>query len=144
MDACDGSLELLEHALNRANAEVAPDAEERKGGAGDLGKALLSAGKDQLAVICHVPKARHEVLKPKEWVEAILGKFEPEIVEEAEEVVKAIVKADKEKERFPLKIRDEAINLGYSMLLEKGLVGADDSDDDGIDGEALENAGIEW
>jgi hypothetical protein len=39
------------------NAEVDEAAEERKGGAGHLGKMLLSAGDKQVAIVCHVPKA---------------------------------------------------------------------------------------
>lgn len=35
-------------------------AEERKGGAGDLGKFLLSAGETQLVGLAHVPKALAE------------------------------------------------------------------------------------
>jgi hypothetical protein len=39
------------------NVEVDEAAEERKGGAGHLGKMLLSAGDKQVAIVCHVPKA---------------------------------------------------------------------------------------
>lgn len=39
------------------NQEVDPEGEERRGGAGELGKLLLSAGDKQLAILCHVPKA---------------------------------------------------------------------------------------
>lgn len=123
MENCQGSLELLQHALDGANTEVAEGSEERKGGAGDLGKMFLSANDDQLAVICHVPKSRQEVVTPKEWVETFLAKFNGKIVEETDEVVKAIIPADKDNERFPLKMRDEAINYGFAFLSDKGASG---------------------
>eukprot|EP01147_Barroeca_monosierra_P001499 gene1499-4657_t len=143
MESCEGSLELLQHALDGANVEVDEKAEDRKGGAGHLGKMFLSASDSQVAVICHVPKDRLEVVKPKEWVESFLSVFDGKIVEESEEVVKVVLPGDKENERFPLKMRDEAINLGFAYLCKKGLV-RDDDDDDMLDGEALEDAGIEW
>lgn len=121
MESCEGSLELLQHALDGANVEVDEKAEDRKGGAGHLGKMFLSASDSQVAVICHVPKDRLEVVKPKEWVESFLSVFDGKIVEESEEVVKVVLPGDKENERFPLKMRDEAINLGFAYLCKKGL-----------------------
>ncbi|EGD73497.1 flagellar associated protein [Salpingoeca rosetta] len=144
MEKCEGSLELLQHALDGANVEVDEKADDRKGGAGHLGKMFLSANNDQLAIICHVPKDRHEVVTPKEWVEVFLGMYNGKIVEEGEDFVKATVPADKDNERFPLKMRDEAMNLGYSFLAKKGLVREDEDEDDMLDGDALEAAGIEW
>ncbi len=56
----EGDLALLEKVLEGCNAEVDEAAEERKGGAGDIGKFLLSAGEDKLVAIGHVPKALAE------------------------------------------------------------------------------------
>ena len=43
--------------------------------------------------------------------------------------------------KFPLKLRDEAIAAGLALLRTKGLIPADDSDDDVNYAEA---AGVEW
>lgn len=56
----EGDMALLEKVLEGANAPVDEAAEERKGGAGDIGKFLLSAGETQLVGIGHVPKALAE------------------------------------------------------------------------------------
>lgn len=71
------------------NAEVDESAEERKGGAGGLGKMLLSAGDKQLAIVCHVPKAlqeSNESFNIKEWVQAVVGATGATVTEEGEEV----------------------------------------------------------
>lgn len=55
-----GDMSLLEKVLEGANLEVDENAEERRGGAGSLGKFLLSAGETKLVAIGHVPKALAE------------------------------------------------------------------------------------
>lgn len=44
VDTPNGSIELLKHVLEGANKEVEEGSEERKGGAGDIGKCFYSAG----------------------------------------------------------------------------------------------------
>lgn len=39
-----------------------------------------------------------------------------EVLEESEEFVKIVMKADQEKGVFPLKVRDEAINAGFQLF----------------------------
>jgi hypothetical protein len=51
-------MSLLEVALEGMNAEVDEAAEERKGGAGHLGKMLLSAGPSKVILIAHVRAQR--------------------------------------------------------------------------------------
>lgn len=55
-------MELLEAVLEGANVEVDEAADERKGGAGKIGKMFFSSGVNQLAMICHVPKELAEKL----------------------------------------------------------------------------------
>ncbi len=52
----EGDPALLDKVLEGMNAPVDEAAEERKGGAGDIGKFLFSAGETQLVGVCHVPK----------------------------------------------------------------------------------------
>jgi hypothetical protein len=139
----NGDFALLEKVLEGANAEVDESAEERKGGAGGIGKMFASAGDSQLAMIIHVPAALSEKLSVKEWTETIATAVGAEIVEMGEEVSKCKVLADQAAGRFPLKLRDEAIAAGLALLKSKGLIPAGDDDDDD-DVNYAEAAGVEW
>eukprot|EP00892_Ulva_mutabilis_P012403 jgi/Ulvmu1/9535/UM053_0024.1 len=142
VDSPDGSIELIKYVLQGANKEVEEGSEERKGGAGAIGKCFYSAGKDVVAIACHVPKelAEEKGLSCKEWFDTVTAAMggEVEISEESEEIIIAVSKGSKEKELFPLKMRDAGSSAGYQMLLKKGLIPQDDSDDDFVaDPEAL-------
>jgi hypothetical protein len=54
LEVPNGDMGLMDAVLEGMNAEVDESAEERKGGAGALGKMLLSAGDKALAVVCQV------------------------------------------------------------------------------------------
>eukprot|EP00049_Salpingoeca_infusionum_P005646 m.94864 g.94864 ORF g.94864 m.94864 type:complete len:181 (+) comp13032_c0_seq1:498-1040(+) len=145
LENCIGSVELVEKAMEGANREVEEGAEDRKGGAGEVAKMLLSAGDEQLVAYCHVPESLKEQCNINEWVDRVVANMgEVEYLEKTETMIKFVAKKNKELGQFPLKMRDEAINFGYAFLKEKMLVPDDDSDDDGLDGDALEQAGIEW
>lgn len=141
-----GDMSLLEKVLEGANLEVDENAEERRGGAGSLGKFLLSAGETKLVAIGHVPKALAEAkgLTVKEWATELMQQMpKSKILEETEEVIKIEMDADTDNNVFPLKARDAAIDAGFKLLKKKGLVpeNAEDSDDDINYAEA---AGVEW
>jgi HMG (high mobility group) box len=142
MEDCMGRRDYLEAAMKAANAEIDPSGDDRKGGAGKLGKMLLSASNDALAVLGHVPDACPKDLSLKEWAECIAASVEGNIVEITEDTCFIEAKADQAAERFPLKMREGAINASFGLLRQKGLVVDDDSDDDF--GEMAEAAGIEW
>lgn len=75
---------------------------------------------------CHVPKdlATEKELSAKEWFDTVTKAMsgEVEVVEEGEELIIAKVLGSKEKELFPLKMRDAGSSAGYQMLLKKGLI----------------------
>lgn len=147
VDEPEGDLELLQHLLDAANVEVDDAAEERKGGAGDLGKAFLSAGNDQLAIIFHVPKELSEKkgVTMQEWMDALLKPVTDKgmkVVEQTDEVAKVVVPANPDAGVFPIKLRDECTSYGFAFLREKGLIPQDDSSDDDIN--YAEAAGVEW
>eukprot|EP00055_Hartaetosiga_balthica_P009883 m.40601 g.40601 ORF g.40601 m.40601 type:complete len:184 (+) comp6935_c1_seq6:592-1143(+) len=147
LETCEGSMELVLKAMEGANREVDEGADDRKGGAGHVAKMFLSANNDQVAIACFVPKALQEKneVTPKVWLDVFLSSLGGVVKDEGEELWTAVLPADKEKERFPVKMRDEAINLGFAFLVQKGLINDDDDDSDfGLDGDALEEAGIEW
>jgi hypothetical protein len=83
-------------------------------------------------MMCHVPKALQEAtpgFSLKEWVEAVAKAGHAQVVEEGEEVVKLVGAADREKELFPLKMRDAAQAAGFAYIKSKGLIPDEDSDD---------------
>jgi hypothetical protein len=127
------------------NAEVDEAAEERKGGAGALGKMLLSAGDKALAVLCHVPKALQEATPSfsiKEWAQAVADASGAKVVSETDEIVKLLGEGDAAAEKFPLKMRDAAQAAGFAYIRSKGLIPDNDSDDDYVPDP--ESVGIEW
>jgi hypothetical protein len=63
----------------------------------------------------------------KEWFDTVTAAMqgEVEIKEESDEIIIAVCKGSKEKELFPLKMRDAGSSAGYQMLLKKGLIPQD-------------------
>ncbi|GLI71765.1 hypothetical protein VaNZ11_017086 [Volvox africanus] len=147
LENTNGDLELVSIALEGMNAPVDEAAEERKGGAGHLGKMLLSAGDKTLAFLCNIPKELAESyphVQATKWIDKLIEAAGGKVVtrEESEEVIKVLVEGDPSNNLYPLKMRDAASNAGCAFLRENGLLPDDDSDDDYIpDPEA---AGIEW
>lgn len=147
VETAEGNLDLISAVLKGMNAPVDESAEERKGGAGSLGKMLLSAGDKTLALLCNIPKdlqGAYENVKMNAWVDKLVAAAGGKVVtrEEEEEVIKVLIEGDADAGLFPLKMRDAAQNAGFAFLRENGLIPDVDSDDDYIpDPEA---AGIEW
>jgi hypothetical protein len=147
VDEPAGDMALLQHLLDGSNVKVDESAEERKGGADDLGKAFLSAGETQLAIIFHVPKelAERKGVTMQDWMDALLAPVKEkgmQVVEQTEEIAKVIVPANPDADAFPLKMRDDCTGCGFAFLRERGLIPADDSSDDDIN--YADAAGVEW
>ncbi|KAI8470430.1 MAG: flagellar associated protein [Monoraphidium minutum] len=146
LETPNGDMTLMDSVLEGMNAEVDEAAEERKGGAGALGKMLLSAGDKALAMVCQVPKAlqeAHDNFKMAEWVKAVVDATGAKVTEETAELVRMVAEADPEKEKFPLKMRDSAQNACFAYLRTAGLLPADDSDSDDMPPNA-EDFGVAW
>lgn len=142
VESANGEWELLDKVLEGFNKEVDESAEDRKGGAGDLGKILLSASDERLILLCHVPKEVEGEIDQAEWFKTVSDAVGAESIEcTLEKVLKSELKADSDKGIFPIKMRDTAINEGYNYLVSKQLVRPDDDDDD-VD--YAGDAGIEW
>merc|ERR1712146_215007 len=143
----DGDMELLEKAFAAMNAEPDPDPEqERRGGAGGVGKMVFSAGVTGLAIVCNVPKElqadkemqdapTREAMFADKWVEEVLGKFAKEApgLKVAEgssaDFAKAIIPANPDIGFFPLKFKDDAMSAAYNVLQTKHCFNASDSSD---------------
>merc|ERR1711871_444355 len=141
----DGDLELLEKAFAATNAIPNPDPEEeRRGGAGGVGKMVFSAGPQGLAVICNVPEelqqdkemqdapARKAMFADK-WVQTVINRFEKEAgkltVQEGSNAsfAKAFIPANPEKGFFALKFKDDCMSYAYEVLSQHNAMPAADS-----------------
>lgn len=148
VDSALGEWELMEAILEGMNKEVDPNADDRKGGAGHIGKCLMYADEKVLLIICHMPKELSDTLSQKDWFDAITESVGAKQIGESVDlpndggsVLKAELSADADKEVFPLKLRDAAIGRSFEFLVSKGLVRPDESDDDA---NYAEMADIEW
>mmetsp|Transcript_837 Transcript_837/g.2796 ORF Transcript_837/g.2796 Transcript_837/m.2796 type:complete len:267 (-) Transcript_837:152-952(-) len=144
MEQCEGDWELLQCAMTAANRKVDEDADDRKGGADNLAKILMSVddASTRLCAYVHVPAEQAGKVTAKEWIDATFASLGPKIIEEDGTFFKVECPQNKEKELFPLKMRDLGINQSFAFLRSKNLVPEDDSDDDV--GELYEAADIEW
>jgi hypothetical protein len=131
-ESAKSSMLLLEKVLEGFNKEVDEAAEERKGGAGDLGKTLLAASDEKLLLLCHVPKEIAGEIDQAEWFKAVVDACGATILPQGDDetVMKAELLADADKGIFPIKVRDDGINAGYNYLVAKQLVRPEESDDD--------------
>ena len=131
MEQPEGNVDLLEYCMAGANKEVEPDAEERKGGSGHIGKMLLSAGNTHLALVAYVPTALIPKIKAHEWLAEVASKVGGEIVGCATEgYARAAVKADPENDKFAIKDKDVALEAAFSYLKERDCFPEDNDDDD--------------
>lgn len=130
LDSCKGSMELLDVAMTGFNAEVDPAAEDRKGGAGGLGKLIFSYNDQKVVFQCHVPSTLQDKASAKEWFGIVAESMGGNIVSEEGDIIKGEALADPENGKYSIKMRDEAISAGYAWLQAKKLVIPDDSDDE--------------
>jgi len=148
MEKCQGRWDLLEDAMAGACKVVDEAGDDRKGGAGHLGVAFLSCDeKKDTKIIVHMNKDLQEALPIKEWVEAMVSDLgvQGKILEVSEDgcTCKAIADLDTDKQLFPLKQRDAAINASFAHLRSKNLVMEEDEEE--VDfGDMYEEAGVEW
>jgi len=130
VEAAEGEMKLMDKVLEGMNTEVDPEAEDRKGGAGDLGKMLFNANEHKLVIICHTPKEVMEKATAAEWMAGVLKVTHCTVVEKSEHIIKAEVANDPDKNIFTLKLRDEGMSASFAFLRSRQLMIEDDSDDD--------------
>ena len=68
----EGDVELLQMAMTAMNAQPDPEAEDRKGCSGHVGKMIFSTSVEQLAIVAYVPAAKKEKIDITEWVQSVL------------------------------------------------------------------------
>lgn len=131
MEAPGDDWELMESCMTGMNKEVDPEADDRKGGAGDLGKILFSAGDKKLLMMCHVP-AELEGSDVQEFLKAVGEPVGANFISFNDSIGKAEAIGDPDANKYPLKMKDEAIAAGFAYLRGKNLVLDDDDSDDDI------------
>jgi len=137
VDEPEGDMALLGMCMDAMNAESDPTEEERKGGSGRIGKMIFSACAEHLAVLAYVPEALKDSIDAREWLKKVIDTFGGEVVEGSTLLAKGIVKADADKGKFPLKMKEPCITEAIAYLKAKGLFPDkdDDSDDDYVFGD---------
>lgn len=133
----DGDIELLEESLKAMNEKADPEAEERKGGAGNVGKMVFSSGEERLAIVCDVPEDKREAIKAGDWMEAVLANFGGKMVKCEDGLAIGEVVKDADNNKFPVKMKDEGIQMSINHLKKLGLFPDkdDDSDDECVFGD---------
>lgn len=132
VESPEGDWELMDKVFEGFNLEVDESAEDRKGGAGGLGKVILSYNDDKLIWICHLPEEiqKEKNVDIKAWNANVIEVTGGSVVSETPTVIKGEAKANPDANKYSIKMRDEAINRCYIWLQDQKLVLADDSDDD--------------
>lgn len=131
MDSPGDDWELMEGCMTGMNKEVDPEADDRKGGAGDLGKILFSAGEKKLLMMAHVPEEL-EGSNVEEFLKAVGEPVGAKFISFENGVGKAEALGDADNNKYPLKMKDTAIAAGFTYLRAKNLVLDDDDSDDDI------------
>merc|ERR1712087_815630 len=138
IESPDGELELLQLAMTAMNAQPEEGAEERKGCSGHVGKMIFSAGVKQLAIVAYVPADKLEKVDITEWTNSVVGAVNGKVTKEAADadspmggkVMEAVVEADADKGKFPLKDKDSAMAAAFAFLRSKNAFPDDNDDDD--------------
>jgi hypothetical protein len=133
VDEPDGNLELLEMCMAAMNEKSDPSEEERKGGSGRIGKMIFSAGTEQLAVLAYVPEEKKGECDASAWLQKVLDLHGGEKSPGSTDLLaKGFIKADHNKNKFPLKMKEPSITEAIGFLKAKGLFPDKDDDSDEI------------
>jgi len=130
VDVPAGDLALLKTCVEAMNEKSDPTEEERKGGSGNIGKMVFSAGTEQLALCAYVPESKQGELECKEWLEKVVSMWPGgKVTDAAKDYCMGVIPTDSEKNIFPLKIREGLILEANNFLRKKGLFPEDKGSD---------------
>jgi len=138
MEKSFGSMDLLKSAMEAMNQEADPNAEEMRGGSGHIGKLILCSDNDNLQLLTYVPKEKLEKVTATVWMTEVLKMLGVKSVATGTDTLsQATVPKDSENNKFPVKMRDEAIAFGIQFLKANDCwnVPDTDSDDENFAGE---------
>merc|ERR1711933_704126 len=128
---------MLVESVKAMNAKSDPSEEERKGGSGHVGKAVMSVQEannecDNLCIVTYVPDS--ENCNAKEWLTSILklcgcGSVQPREDSNAGYAM-VCVKNDPSNNVFCLKFRDMVIQHANGYLRQNGLIPEHEEEDE--------------
>merc|ERR1712194_645732 len=129
VDVPEGDVNLLMECTKAMNTKSDPTEEERKGGSGNIGKMVFSAGVEQLAIVAYVPEGKQGELVCEEWLNKVLSLWSGKLVSSGKDYCVGAIATDSDKNIFPLKIREGLILEANNFLRKKGLFPEDNGDD---------------
>lgn len=127
----EGDCDLLLVAMDAMNADPDPEAEDRKGCSGHVGKMIFSAGTKQLAIVAYVPDSAHNKsagnVDVQVWTETVCAAVNGKILKPAADakspkggkVVVAVVTSDPDNGKYAIKDKDAAMAAAFNFLREK-------------------------
>jgi len=131
VDEPEGDVDLLQESVKAMNIKSDPTEEERKGGSGNIGKMVFSAGVEQLAIVAYLPEAKQSEMVCEEWLQKVVALYGGgKVLSAAKDYCVGIIPTNSDKNVFPLKIRESLILEANNFLRKKGLFPEDNSDDD--------------
>jgi len=131
VDEPEGDVDLLQESVKAMNVKSDPTEEERKGGSGNIGKMVFSAGVEQLAIVAYLPEAKQSEMVCEEWLQKVVSLYPGgKVLSAAKDYCVGSIPTDSDKNVFPLKIRESLILEANNFLRAKGLFPEDNSDDD--------------
>ena len=129
--------------ITAAAQDPDPEAEDRKGCSGHVGKMIYSAGVSQLALVAYVPDPEHNKSASKidvqVWMDHVLstvggGKVLTKKTKanspKGGYVVVACIPADADKGKFPLKDKDASMAAAFDYLRKHDAFPEDNDDSD--------------
>eukprot|EP00899_Mesostigma_viride_P013942 jgi/Mesvir1/22549/Mv18564-RA.1 len=138
----DGDMDLLIEVMNAMNKEIDQNEEEQKGGAGHVGKMVFSAGTEKLVCLAVVPEDKQAKINAKEWMEAVVAAVPGLAIVGDANAGKAAGQVAKSEDRFPIKMKDEALAAAFAYLRSKNAIPDREDDDDDVSW--MNDSGLEW
>jgi len=136
----EGDVDLLLESMKAMNQKSNPSDEERKGGAGKIGKMIFSCTDKVFAAVSYVPSDKAPQCSAKEWLSEVVANVANHAAVETIKTFEGVderswaavsIATDGEKGLFAIKMRDPSISMAYNFLKKRGLFpDADDEDDD--------------
>merc|ERR1719443_794803 len=127
-----GEVERMATALAEMNRPVDPEAEEAKGGSEHVAKALFSYGNTKTGVVCYVPEEHQKTLTADKWCSQIVQGLGGKVLPGASAgLAKGEIPGNEAKGKFPIKLKDDALQASIQYLVKIGVF--PDKDDDSED-----------
>ena len=108
-----GDVDWLYETMRAMDEKSDPTEEERKGGSGHIGKMVISIN-EQLccSMVAYVPPDKTADISAEAWLQDVLKAMKApaeSFISGNKNPAKATIKQDKEKDLFPLKLKDKGI-----------------------------------